>query len=160
MACFHLAQNTPFPERGIYRHHRSILIFHFPLYVSYLDLACFSLIKWCCLSSFSRFFPTPVGTPLKMLLFFSAISNTRHLLRTENTEKNKPLLFLGGFKVILIFWVIYGHAYIMVQLEFARKFVCPSYHKPNSCSIILMLLPLLKYATVIDSFINAGLGLE
>ncbi|CAN8019758.1 unnamed protein product [Ixodes persulcatus] len=62
-----------------------------------------------------------VGTPLKMLLFFSAISNTRHLLRTENTEKNKPLLFLGGFKVILIFWVIYGHAYIMVQLEFAHS---------------------------------------
>lgn len=61
------------------------------------------------------------GIPLKILLFFSAISNTRHLLRTENTEKNKPLLFLGGFKVILIFWVIYGHAFIMVQLEFAHS---------------------------------------
>ncbi|CAN7937895.1 unnamed protein product [Ixodes hexagonus] len=61
------------------------------------------------------------GISLKMLLFFSAISNTRHLLRTENTEKNKPLLFLGGFKVILIFWVIYGHAFIMVQLEFAHS---------------------------------------
>ncbi|XP_050051392.3 nose resistant to fluoxetine protein 6-like [Dermacentor andersoni] len=59
------------------------------------------------------------GTMLGTLLYFSAISNTRYLLRTENTDKNRPLLFLGGFKVLLILWVIYGHAYIMVQLEFS-----------------------------------------
>ncbi|XP_077505617.1 nose resistant to fluoxetine protein 6-like [Amblyomma americanum] len=60
------------------------------------------------------------GTALGTLLYFSALSNTRYLLRTENTEKNRPLLFLGGFKVVLILWVIYGHSYIMVQLEFAQ----------------------------------------
>ncbi|XP_037559676.1 nose resistant to fluoxetine protein 6 [Dermacentor silvarum] len=59
------------------------------------------------------------GTMLGTLLYFSAVSNTRHLLRTENTDKNRPLLFLGGFKVLLILWVIYGHSYIMVQLEFS-----------------------------------------
>ncbi|KAH7983697.1 hypothetical protein HPB52_013746 [Rhipicephalus sanguineus] len=59
------------------------------------------------------------GTVLGTLLYFSALSNTRYLLRVENTEKNRPLLFLGGFKVLLILWVIYGHSYIMVQLEFS-----------------------------------------
>ncbi|KAL1423749.1 hypothetical protein MTO96_020813 [Rhipicephalus appendiculatus] len=59
------------------------------------------------------------GTALGTLLYFSALSNTRYLLSVENTEKNRPLLFLGGFKVLLMLWVIYGHSYVIVQLEFA-----------------------------------------
>ncbi|KAL3173156.1 hypothetical protein MRX96_012291 [Rhipicephalus microplus] len=59
------------------------------------------------------------GTAVGTLLYFSALSNTRYLLTVRNTEQNRPLLFLGGFKVLLILWVIYGHSYIMVQLEFS-----------------------------------------
>ncbi|KAH9360716.1 hypothetical protein HPB48_020475 [Haemaphysalis longicornis] len=59
------------------------------------------------------------GTALGTLMYFSAVSNTRYLLRTENTDQNRPLLFLGGLKVLLIMWVIYGHAYFMVQMDFS-----------------------------------------
>ncbi|CAN8019756.1 unnamed protein product, partial [Ixodes persulcatus] len=58
---------------------------------------------------------------LKMVQIFSAINNTRRLLRTETRADNKPILFLSGVKVLLILWVIYGHVYVVVQPEFARS---------------------------------------
>ncbi|XP_042148693.1 nose resistant to fluoxetine protein 6 [Ixodes scapularis] len=59
--------------------------------------------------------------PLKLVLIFSAINNTRRLLRTETRADNKPILFLSGVKVLLILWVIYGHVYVVVQPEFTRS---------------------------------------
>ncbi|XP_037269710.2 nose resistant to fluoxetine protein 6 isoform X1 [Rhipicephalus microplus] len=59
-------------------------------------------------------------TPLRILLMFSAINNMRMLLRTTDVGRKKnPLNFVGGIKVFLMFWVVYGHAYIIGQMEFA-----------------------------------------
>ncbi|CAN7993152.1 unnamed protein product [Ixodes hexagonus] len=55
------------------------------------------------------------GTALEILLYFSAITNTRFLLNTEIKPENEPLRFMAGFKVIMAFWVVFGHAYILVQ---------------------------------------------
>ncbi|KAM7304836.1 nose resistant to fluoxetine protein 6 [Ixodes scapularis] len=58
------------------------------------------------------------GAPMQILLFFSAITNTRFLLNTELKPENEPLRFMAGFKVIMAFWVVFGHAYILVQPGF------------------------------------------
>lgn len=59
--------------------------------------------------------------PFKPFMFFSAISNTQRLLKTTARAENQNLLFLSGFKVFLIFWVIYAHCYVLIQPEFARS---------------------------------------
>ncbi|KAG0429397.1 hypothetical protein HPB47_023712 [Ixodes persulcatus] len=58
------------------------------------------------------------GTSMQILLFFSAITNTRFLLNTETKPENEPLRFMAGFKVIMAFWVVFGHAHILVQSGF------------------------------------------
>ncbi|CAN7937896.1 unnamed protein product [Ixodes hexagonus] len=60
---------------------------------------------------------------LKIVLIFSAINNTRRLLRTQARAENRPILFLSGSKVLLILWVIYGHTYVIAQPEFISKFI-------------------------------------
>ncbi|KAK8769644.1 hypothetical protein V5799_013891 [Amblyomma americanum] len=62
-----------------------------------------------------------VWAPLKLFMFFSAISNTQRLLKTEARAENKNLVFLSGFKIFLIIWVIYAHCYVLIQPEFARS---------------------------------------
>ncbi|KAM7304831.1 nose resistant to fluoxetine protein 6 [Ixodes scapularis] len=58
------------------------------------------------------------GIPMQILLYFSAITNTRFLLNTDIKPENEPLRFISGFKVIMAFWVVYGHAHILVQTGF------------------------------------------
>ncbi|KAL1417315.1 hypothetical protein MTO96_006193 [Rhipicephalus appendiculatus] len=53
-------------------------------------------------------------------MYFSAISNTKRLLKTTARKDNQNLVFLSGFKIFLIFWVIYAHCYVLIQPEFAR----------------------------------------
>lgn len=62
-----------------------------------------------------------VWAPLKVFMFFSAISNTQRLLKTTARAENQNLIFLSGFKIFLIFWVIYAHCYVLIQPEFARS---------------------------------------
>ncbi|KAH8033218.1 hypothetical protein HPB51_008428 [Rhipicephalus microplus] len=62
-----------------------------------------------------------VWLPLRWFMYFSAISNTKRLLKTTARKDNQNLVFLSGFKVFLIFWVIYAHCYVLIQPEFARK---------------------------------------
>lgn len=58
--------------------------------------------------------------PLRILLMFSAINNMRVLLSTTTGgRKENPLNFVGGIKVFLMMWVVYGHSYIIGQMEFA-----------------------------------------
>lgn len=57
--------------------------------------------------------------PLRLLLTFSAINNMRLLLRTNSEKGDNPLNFLAGFKIFLMLWVVYGHSYIIMQMEFA-----------------------------------------
>ncbi|XP_077545325.1 nose resistant to fluoxetine protein 6-like [Haemaphysalis longicornis] len=78
-----------------------------------------TLTEWIMTARGTCNFKRKDGTALGTLMYFSAVSNTRYLLRTENTDQNRPLLFLGGLKVLLIMWVIYGHAYFMVQMDFS-----------------------------------------
>nr|XP_037270512.1 nose resistant to fluoxetine protein 6-like [Rhipicephalus microplus] len=61
-----------------------------------------------------------VWLPLRWFMYFSAISNTKRLLKTTARKDNQNLVFLSGFKVFLIFWVIYAHCYVLIQPEFAR----------------------------------------
>ncbi|CAN7990960.1 unnamed protein product [Ixodes pacificus] len=49
---------------------------------------------------------------------FSAINNTRFLLRTETKATSKPIQFVSGLKVIMAFWVVLGHAYLLVNSGF------------------------------------------
>ncbi|KAH7983696.1 hypothetical protein HPB52_013745 [Rhipicephalus sanguineus] len=61
-----------------------------------------------------------VWPPLRWLMYFSAISNTKRLLKTTARKENQNLVFLSGFKIFLILWVIYAHCYVLIQPEFAR----------------------------------------
>ncbi|KAH6948418.1 hypothetical protein HPB50_024311 [Hyalomma asiaticum] len=58
--------------------------------------------------------------PLRVFMYFSAISNTKRLLKTTARKDNENIVFLSGFKIFLIFWVIYAHCYVLIQPEFAR----------------------------------------
>lgn len=55
------------------------------------------------------------SVPLRMVMSFSAITNTWYLLRTDVKPERKALLFIAGLKVIMAFWVVLGHSYILVQ---------------------------------------------
>lgn len=61
-----------------------------------------------------------VWAPLRVFMYFSAISNTKRLLKTTARKDNENIIFLSGFKIFLIFWVIYAHCYVLIQPEFAR----------------------------------------
>ncbi|XP_064458831.1 nose resistant to fluoxetine protein 6-like [Ornithodoros turicata] len=65
--------------------------------------------------------PIKTGKCTEMLLFFSAITNTRRLLKTECRAGAEALQFIGGVKVLLTFWVVAAHTYIIVQPEFVRN---------------------------------------
>ncbi|XP_075741174.1 nose resistant to fluoxetine protein 6 isoform X2 [Rhipicephalus microplus] len=92
-------------------------------YLSVLGLLLIigTLIEWIVIS-----LPAPdmeamrVWLPLRWFMYFSAISNTKRLLKTTARKDNQNLVFLSGFKVFLIFWVIYAHCYVLIQPEFAR----------------------------------------
>ncbi|KAH6944552.1 hypothetical protein HPB50_003867 [Hyalomma asiaticum] len=56
--------------------------------------------------------------PLRLILSFSAITNTWYLLRTEIKPERKALGFMAGLKVIMAFWVVLGHTYILVPTGF------------------------------------------
>ncbi|XP_077531287.1 nose resistant to fluoxetine protein 6-like [Haemaphysalis longicornis] len=58
---------------------------------------------------------------LNVLVFFSAISNTRSLLKTRHTGLNNSLLFMSGLKVFCAYWVLLDHEYIAVQPEFLHS---------------------------------------
>lgn len=58
------------------------------------------------------------GLPLRIMLMFSAITNTRFLLRTEIKATSEPIKFVSGLKVIMAFWVVLGHAYLLVNSGF------------------------------------------
>lgn len=60
----------------------------------------------------------PAGGPLRFILSFSAITNTWYLLRTDIKPERKPLGFMAGLKVIMAFWVVLGHTYILVPTGF------------------------------------------
>ncbi|XP_037521990.2 nose resistant to fluoxetine protein 6-like [Rhipicephalus sanguineus] len=61
------------------------------------------------------------GSFLKVAKIFSAVSNTKALLKTENTGLNKSLLFLSGLKVFCAYWVLLDHEYIALQAEFLHS---------------------------------------
>lgn len=61
---------------------------------------------------------SPTRGPLRVILSFSAITNTWYLLRTEIKPERKALAFMAGLKVIMAFWVVLGHAYILVPTGF------------------------------------------
>ncbi|XP_075550903.1 nose resistant to fluoxetine protein 6-like [Dermacentor variabilis] len=61
------------------------------------------------------------GPLLRTVIIFSAISNTRTLLKTENTGLNQSLLFLSGLKVFCAYWVLLDHEYIALQAEFLHS---------------------------------------
>ncbi|XP_075546953.1 nose resistant to fluoxetine protein 6-like isoform X1 [Dermacentor variabilis] len=58
------------------------------------------------------------GGPLRLILSFSAITNTWYLLRMDVKPERKPLKFMAGLKVIMAFWVVLGHTYILVPTGF------------------------------------------
>lgn len=58
------------------------------------------------------------GTLLHVLLVFSAITNTKFLLRTEVKPQNEALRFICGLKVLMTFWVVLGHGYIILPLRY------------------------------------------
>ncbi|KAK8781077.1 hypothetical protein V5799_017583 [Amblyomma americanum] len=58
------------------------------------------------------------SAPLRALLAFSAITNTWYLLRTKVKPERKSLQFMAGLKVIMAFWVVFGHSYILVDTGF------------------------------------------
>lgn len=62
--------------------------------------------------------PPATGGPLRLILSFSAITNTWYLLRTEIKPERKALGFMAGLKVIMAFWVVLGHTYILVPTGF------------------------------------------
>ncbi|KAL1417317.1 hypothetical protein MTO96_006195 [Rhipicephalus appendiculatus] len=92
-------------------------------YLSVLGLLVIigTLIEWIVIT-----LPAPdmeairVWAPLRCFMYFSAISNTKRLLKTTARKDNQNLVFLSGFKIFLIFWVIYAHCYVLIQPEFAR----------------------------------------
>ncbi|KAH6944551.1 hypothetical protein HPB50_003866 [Hyalomma asiaticum] len=58
------------------------------------------------------------GTVRRVLLVFSAITNTKLLLRTTVKRQNEQLKFICGLKVIMTFWVVLGHAYIILPMGY------------------------------------------
>ncbi|KAL3225271.1 hypothetical protein MRX96_025954 [Rhipicephalus microplus] len=54
----------------------------------------------------------------RVLLVFSAITNTKILLRTTVKPQNEALKFICGLKVIMTFWVVLGHAYIILPMGY------------------------------------------
>ncbi|XP_037523929.1 nose resistant to fluoxetine protein 6-like [Rhipicephalus sanguineus] len=58
------------------------------------------------------------GTVRRVLLVFSAITNTKILLRTTVKTQNEALKFICGLKVIMTFWVVLGHAYIILPMGY------------------------------------------
>ncbi|XP_065288955.1 nose resistant to fluoxetine protein 6-like [Dermacentor albipictus] len=60
----------------------------------------------------------PGGPAMRVLLVFSAITNTKLLLRTKVKTQNEALKFICGFKVIMTFWVVLGHAYIILPMGY------------------------------------------
>ncbi|XP_075550899.1 nose resistant to fluoxetine protein 6-like [Dermacentor variabilis] len=95
-------------------------------YLSVLGLLVLlgTLIEWLVLK-----LPAPdeeasllrVWGPFKVFIYFSAISNTKRLLKTTARKENENLIFISGFKIFLIFWVIYAHCYVLIQPEFVRS---------------------------------------
>ncbi|XP_064458656.1 nose resistant to fluoxetine protein 6-like [Ornithodoros turicata] len=57
------------------------------------------------------------GLPVEILLWFSALRNTRRLLRTKCRLENEPLRFISGIKFLMASWVVLGHAYIVTKVE-------------------------------------------
>ncbi|XP_064458659.1 nose resistant to fluoxetine protein 6-like isoform X2 [Ornithodoros turicata] len=58
------------------------------------------------------------GTLTKVVLAFSAISNSRRLFNMQTRKGSEPLQFLNGLKFLMVLWVILGHTYIVNQLEY------------------------------------------
>ncbi|KAK8781076.1 hypothetical protein V5799_017582 [Amblyomma americanum] len=58
------------------------------------------------------------GALMRFLLVFSAITNTKFLLRTKVKKQNEALKFVCGLKVIMMFWVVLGHAYIVLPVGY------------------------------------------
>ncbi|XP_077538563.1 nose resistant to fluoxetine protein 6-like isoform X2 [Haemaphysalis longicornis] len=58
------------------------------------------------------------GTVVHVLRVFSAIANTKFLLRTEFKPQNEALRFICGLKVLMTFWVVLGHGYIIIPLGY------------------------------------------
>ncbi|XP_075735004.1 nose resistant to fluoxetine protein 6 isoform X2 [Rhipicephalus microplus] len=54
----------------------------------------------------------------RVILVFSAITNTKILLRTTVKPQNEALKFICGLKVIMTFWVVLGHAYIILPMGY------------------------------------------
>ncbi|XP_064458660.1 nose resistant to fluoxetine protein 6-like [Ornithodoros turicata] len=83
-----------------------------------------TLVEWLFLQM-SKKTDGPVKTRkcTEILLFFSTITNTRCLLKTECRAGAESLQFVGGVKVFLSFWVVAAHTYIVVQPEFVRNLV-------------------------------------
>lgn len=75
-----------------------------------------------CVSFFFWMLTVRVWGPFKVFMYFSAISNTKRLLMTTARKGNENLIFISGFKIFLIFWVIYAHCYVLIQPEFVRKY--------------------------------------
>ncbi|CAN8019755.1 unnamed protein product, partial [Ixodes persulcatus] len=57
------------------------------------------------------------GAPIRALLAFSAITNTRRLLNTQCRPGNEPLRFVNGLKTLMCAWVILGHTYLVMQVD-------------------------------------------
>lgn len=58
------------------------------------------------------------GLLVHVVLVFSAITNSKFLLRTKVKPQNQSLRFICGLKVIMTFWVVLGHGYIILPVRY------------------------------------------
>lgn len=58
------------------------------------------------------------GIPMEILLAFSARRNAQRLMSARCRAETKPLQFINGMKTLMCFWVILGHTYIIMQMEY------------------------------------------
>lgn len=90
--------------------------------------------------------------PVRILHVFSAIDNTRFLLNTDLKPQNEPLKFISGLKVIMAFWVVLGHAYLLTNLGFFHSIIEPT---RLSKSVIFMFIPN-GFLSVVTFFFLSG----
>lgn len=101
------------------------------------------------------------SVPLRMVLSFSAITNTWYLMRTDVKPERKPLLFIAGLKVVMAFWVVLGHSYILVQPGYFHAFYSMEY-MTHQFTFELILNAFLSVTTFffISGFLLAYLAME
>ncbi|XP_077531302.1 nose resistant to fluoxetine protein 6-like [Haemaphysalis longicornis] len=58
------------------------------------------------------------GMPVQILLAFSAKRNAKRLMSTHIRPGNEYLQFVNGMKTLMCCWVILGHTYIIMQIEY------------------------------------------